>query len=38
MSAFEKLYLCIVSGQLSARQIVDAMNNPAFKAYYQQRK
>jgi len=37
MSDFEALYLAIKSEQLSASQVVDAMNNPHFMAFYKQR-
>lgn len=37
MSKFELLLVCIRSGQMTGRQIVEAMQDPHFAAYYKQR-
>lgn len=37
MSYFEQLFISIISGQLSEKQIAEEMKNPAFVAYYKQR-
>lgn len=37
MSKLEQLFVCVVTEQMSAREIADAMRDLTFAAYYAQR-